>query len=101
MSQVQLCEHLLAALLLANIDDCDIRFHQPEAPILDGSAGPWLRAIKQAGIRGPSPQGQLEIGVTWRGKKLAWKSVDTGERIAPVARARTFISQEEAAQLLT
>jgi UDP-3-O-acyl-N-acetylglucosamine deacetylase len=98
-SQVQLCEHLLAALLLASIDDCDIRFHQPEAPILDGSAGPWLRAIKQAGIRGPSPQGQLEIGVTWRGKKLTWKSVDTGQRIAPVARARTFISQKEAEQL--
>ena len=98
-SQVQLCEHLLAALVLANIDDCDIRFHQPEAPILDGSAGPWLRAIRQAGIRGPTRQDQLEIGVIWRGKKLAWTGVDAGQRIVPMARARTFISQKEAAQL--
>jgi UDP-3-O-acyl-N-acetylglucosamine deacetylase len=98
-SQVQLCEHVLAALLLMDIDDCDIRFHQPEAPILDGSAEPWLRAIRQAGVRGPSPQSKLKIGVTWRGQALAWNSAAIGQGLPTVARARTFIRQKEAAQL--
>lgn len=44
-------EHLLAALLLANIDDADIFVDGPELPALDGAAGAWYQACQAAGVR--------------------------------------------------
>jgi len=43
-------EHLLAALSIAGIDNADIELDGPEAPILDGSAAPFLEAIEAAGV---------------------------------------------------
>jgi UDP-3-O-[3-hydroxymyristoyl] N-acetylglucosamine deacetylase len=43
-------EHLLAALAAMEIDNAEIEIHGPEVPILDGSAGPFVRMIRQAGI---------------------------------------------------
>jgi UDP-3-O-[3-hydroxymyristoyl] N-acetylglucosamine deacetylase len=43
-------EHLLAALAAMEIDNAEIEINGPEVPILDGSAGPFVRMIRQAGI---------------------------------------------------
>ncbi len=44
-------EHLLAALYGMGIDNARIEVSGPEVPILDGSAAPWLDALKSAGVR--------------------------------------------------
>ena len=82
--RVALPEHALAALLMLDVDDCDLRFIGGEAPILDGSALPWVEALRAAGVEGPPPGGGLEVRVgpaRWTG----------GTR--PAA-ARTFIDAD-------
>lgn len=49
-AKVSTIEHLLAALTGMGIDNCLIDVDGPEAPILDGSAAPFVEAIKEAGI---------------------------------------------------
>lgn len=49
-AKISTIEHLLAALTGMGIDNCLIDVDGPEAPILDGSAAPFVEAIKQAGI---------------------------------------------------
>ena len=44
-------EHVLAAVTAAQLDDLTIAMDGPEPPIMDGSAGPFLRALQQAGVR--------------------------------------------------
>ena len=44
-------EHVLAAVAAAGIDDLVIVLDAPEPPIMDGSAGPFTRALLQAGRR--------------------------------------------------
>lgn len=46
----QTAEHVLAALRGAGIDNAIIEIDGPEAPIMDGSAAPFVAAIDQAGI---------------------------------------------------
>lgn len=48
---VSTIEHAMAALYCAGIDNCLIQVNAPELPILDGSAEPWVKAIKEAGIQ--------------------------------------------------
>jgi len=104
LHRAELCEHVLAALLLADIDDCDLRFHDGEAPILDGSARPWLLAIRQAGVSGKRRSTHLRVGILWAGQELLWTTeLDRlkegqigGERLGV---ARTFIHQHEGAAL--
>ena len=43
-------EHVLAAVAGAEIDDLLIELNAPEPPILDGSARPFLEALREAGI---------------------------------------------------
>ena len=43
-------EHVLSAIAGAEIDDVLIEMDAPEPPILDGSAGPFLDALTDAGI---------------------------------------------------
>jgi UDP-3-O-acyl-N-acetylglucosamine deacetylase len=86
--RVALPEHALAALVLLDVDDCDLRFAHGEAPVLDGSALPFVRALRSAGIEGPPPRSGLEVRVgaaTWIG----------GTR--PAA-ARTFVDADFAAR---
>ncbi len=44
-------EHLLAALAGLGIDNCRIEMDGPEPPIFDGSAMPFIQAIREAGIQ--------------------------------------------------
>jgi UDP-3-O-[3-hydroxymyristoyl] N-acetylglucosamine deacetylase len=49
-------EHLMAALAGCGIHDALVRIDGPEVPILDGSAAPFVAAIRAAGvIRRPGP----------------------------------------------
>ena len=50
-ASVQTVEHLLAALAGLEIDDADVRVDGPEIPALDGSALPFVEALRGAGIR--------------------------------------------------
>jgi UDP-3-O-[3-hydroxymyristoyl] N-acetylglucosamine deacetylase/3-hydroxyacyl-[acyl-carrier-protein] dehydratase len=43
-------EHVLAAVAGAEVDDITIELDAPEPPILDGSARPFLDALREAGI---------------------------------------------------
>jgi len=47
---VSTAEHVLAALLGLGVDNAIVEIDGPEAPILDGSAGPFVAAIDQVGI---------------------------------------------------
>jgi len=49
--RLQTVEHLLSALMGLEIDHLTVELTGEELPILDGSAGPWVRAIEEAGIR--------------------------------------------------
>ncbi len=47
---VRTTEHLMAALSAYGIDNVDIEVDGAEIPILDGSARPWCRHLRQAGV---------------------------------------------------
>ena len=44
-------EHLLASLTGLGIDNCLIEVNAPEIPIMDGSALPFMNAIKKVGVK--------------------------------------------------
>jgi UDP-3-O-[3-hydroxymyristoyl] N-acetylglucosamine deacetylase/3-hydroxyacyl-[acyl-carrier-protein] dehydratase len=47
---VHTCEHVLAAVAGAGIDDLEIELNAAEPPIMDGSAAPFFEALSGAGI---------------------------------------------------
>ena len=48
-AQVNIVEHLLAALAATGITDVTVIVNGPELPLLDGSAWPWLEILDQCG----------------------------------------------------
>ncbi|MGH9782543.1 MAG: UDP-3-O-acyl-N-acetylglucosamine deacetylase, partial [Terriglobia bacterium] len=44
-------EHLLAALYAMGVDNAVVEINSLELPILDGSCAPFIRLVKQAGVR--------------------------------------------------
>ncbi len=49
--RVHTVEHVLAALVGSEIDNCLVKVSGPEIPILDGSAAPIINAIQNAGVK--------------------------------------------------
>jgi UDP-3-O-[3-hydroxymyristoyl] N-acetylglucosamine deacetylase/3-hydroxyacyl-[acyl-carrier-protein] dehydratase len=49
---VHTVEHVLAAVQALEIDDLVISMDGPEPPIMDGSAGPFFDALREAGMEG-------------------------------------------------
>lgn len=49
-AEVHTVEHVLSALAGLKIDNVLIQVNGPEVPILDGSAGPFVAALQEAGI---------------------------------------------------
>ncbi|MCC7301641.1 MAG: bifunctional UDP-3-O-[3-hydroxymyristoyl] N-acetylglucosamine deacetylase/3-hydroxyacyl-ACP dehydratase [Bacteroidia bacterium] len=49
-ASISTTEHVLAALLGMEVDNCFIDVDGPEVPILDGSSKPFVHAIEKAGI---------------------------------------------------
>jgi len=47
---VHTVEHVLAAVLARELDDVVIELSGPEPPVMDGSAQPFVEALRQAGI---------------------------------------------------
>ncbi len=86
--EVVLPEHALAALVLWDIDAVDIVFQGGEAPVLDGSALPAVRALAAAGIRGAA-RSRFSVSTD----RCEW----TGG-LAPAA-ARTFLHRADAGRL--
>ncbi len=43
-------EHLLSALYITGVDNCQVELDGPEPPVADGSAMPFIELIKEAGI---------------------------------------------------
>jgi UDP-3-O-[3-hydroxymyristoyl] N-acetylglucosamine deacetylase/3-hydroxyacyl-[acyl-carrier-protein] dehydratase len=62
--KVSTVEHILAALVGMGVDNCLIEINGPEIPIIDGSSGPFVEIIEEAGI--------LEQDAT-----KAWYTIDT------------------------
>ena len=48
--RISTIEHAMAALYALGIDNCLIQVNGPEFPILDGSAAPYVKKIKEIGI---------------------------------------------------
>lgn len=48
--KISTVEHLLSALYAMGVDNCLIEVDAPEIPILDGSAKPFVKAIKEVGL---------------------------------------------------
>lgn len=49
--KIQTLEHLLAVLWVHGIDSLEVELNREELPILDGSALPFVRAVRKTGIR--------------------------------------------------
>ena len=49
--KVSTIEHLMSALCMLKIDNIIIEVNAPEIPVMDGSAAPFLFALKSAGIK--------------------------------------------------
>ena len=50
-ASVETVEHLLSALRSLGIDNALVELNQPEVPIMDGSAAPWVYLIQSAGTK--------------------------------------------------
>ncbi|MCX8079603.1 MAG: bifunctional UDP-3-O-[3-hydroxymyristoyl] N-acetylglucosamine deacetylase/3-hydroxyacyl-ACP dehydratase [Bacteroidia bacterium] len=48
--RVYTTEHVLAALMGMDVDNCLIQLDGPEVPIMDGSSRPFIEAIEKAGV---------------------------------------------------
>ncbi len=70
---VGMVEHLLAAFVLAGVEDVLVRVEGDELPLLDGSAGAWTDALAEAGLvdvgaaRAVTPPAQVRVerGASW------------------------------------
>lgn len=70
-------EHVMAALIGTDIDNVLIEINGPEAPILDGSAAPYVRLLKEAGIVSQNALREyFEIK-----KKIVYKNPETGAEL--------------------
>ncbi len=60
-------EHVLAAVAGLGLDDLVIEMDGPEPPILDGSAGPYVRALQEAGVAPSAGKAEyLTVAVAFR-----------------------------------
>jgi UDP-3-O-[3-hydroxymyristoyl] N-acetylglucosamine deacetylase len=80
-------EHLLAALVIAGVDDVDLLLDGDEVPILDGSARGWLACLAKAEPR------DADVGGTVPGRALregAASPLPSQETHAPLRRVEAF-----------
>ncbi|AFY59608.1 UDP-3-O-acyl-N-acetylglucosamine deacetylase [Synechococcus sp. PCC 6312] len=125
---VRTIEHLLAALLIAGVDNLVIALDGPEVPLLDGSAQAWLTALSSVGLiqqNGPkvqsflaepvyvqagdsfalalpAPETRLTYGIDFSDYAAIgqqWFSCLVRDLASEIAPARTFGLAEQVAQL--
>jgi UDP-3-O-[3-hydroxymyristoyl] N-acetylglucosamine deacetylase len=51
-ASVATIEHLMAALSALDVDNATVEIDGPEVPVMDGSAGPFMTAVDEAGVAG-------------------------------------------------
>jgi UDP-3-O-[3-hydroxymyristoyl] N-acetylglucosamine deacetylase len=73
---VETVEHLLAALVSLGVDNAIVELNDPEVPIMDGSAAPFVYLIHEAGVKPlPVPRRYLKImrpiALSHREKRIA------------------------------
>jgi UDP-3-O-[3-hydroxymyristoyl] N-acetylglucosamine deacetylase len=78
---VETVEHVLAALVSLGIDNVVVGLDHAEVPIMDGSAVPFVRLIREAGVRPqPAPRKALRITrpieIARDGKQIALHPLD-------------------------
>ena len=80
---VSTIEHLMAVLCALGVDNAVVEIDGPEAPIMDGSCLPWVRAIDRAGrVMQNAPRRYIEI--------LAPVAVKDGEKTAQLIPSDRF-----------
>lgn len=75
--RISTIEHLMSALRALRVDNCLIELDGPEVPILDGSAKPFVEAIKKIGIIEQEAERQYMV-IT---HKAVYEEPDKGIRI--------------------
>lgn len=82
---VQTVEHLLSAAWALGVDNLRVEIDGPEVPGMDGSALPFVRALREAGVRGQEstrPVLQVQSAV-WAGDaERAWAVALPAERLS-------------------
>ncbi len=80
-SQVEMVEHILAALAGLQIDNCEVWVDAPEMPGCDGSSIAFVDALLEAGIVEQSaPRQQLQTGTVPRlGDSESWIETTPGD----------------------
>ena len=78
-TRISTTEHLMAALRSAGIDNADIDIDCHEVPIMDGSAGPFVRLLKRGGRKKQSAYRKM-MRIT---KPISFKMGEKSIRIEP------------------
>lgn len=73
-ASVEMVEHVLAALAGLQIDNCQVWVDRPEMPGLDGSSGPFVEALLEAGtVIQAAPRSRMIVRKTTRlGDEGCW-----------------------------
>jgi UDP-3-O-acyl N-acetylglucosamine deacetylase len=73
-AQVEMIEHVMAALAGLRIDNCEVWVDEPEMPGCDGSAQPFVEALVAAGaVEQPAQRARLVVkNVTRLGNDESW-----------------------------
>ncbi len=87
--KISTIEHLLSSLRGLGVDNCLIKLNGPEVPILDGSAQPFVDAIRKIGTKElDADRKYLVIN-----KKTVYEEPDKGIRIIALPEADGFAAQ--------
>ena len=81
-AEVEMIEHVMAALSGLQVDNCEIRVDRPEMPGCDGSCLPFVAAVQEAGIvEQDAPRPAIVIRKTMRlGNEESWIEAGPGAR---------------------
>jgi UDP-3-O-[3-hydroxymyristoyl] N-acetylglucosamine deacetylase len=73
-ASVEMVEHVMAAIVGMQIDNCEVWVDEAEMPGCDGSSLPFVEALRQAGaVEQPAPRPQLIVrNITRLGTEDAW-----------------------------
>lgn len=77
--KISTTEHLLAALTGLGIDNALVELNTSEVPIMDGSAGPFVRLLKKTGLKEQKTLRRL-IKIT---REISYQDGDKSVRILP------------------
>jgi len=91
---VETVEHLLAALRGLGIDNACVELNQPEVPIMDGSAAPWVYLIQDAGVKELGAARRTLQVLRHQSRTLRITEESFVDEIAP-ARTFTFLKDVE------